>query len=202
VFEGFYGKPRPVVTGLKSVVIGRALLDKALRARARRGLEPVRAASRASSPQVVYQFYLRSLARTVRAFRETNPNVRIVLSSLVARWPMESVEAFRGDRNLPDALNKPDIGPAEAAALLKPFNALIEQFARDNGILFVDMAAAFEHLERPKLLWDHAHMYEDGYRIMAHVFYRSLLEAGLLEGRPNPELETLLSKYARVRLRS
>lgn len=191
VFEGFYGKPRPAVTGLKSVVIARAFLDRLVANK-----QAVNEESASSSPDVIYRFYLRSLSRTIAAFREDNPQVKVVLSSLVARWPMETRAAFLADRNLPWTIKKRGVGPIEAAALLKPFNTLIEQYTRDKGILFVDMARVFEDLDRPKLLWDYAHMSEDGYRIVAHVFYRRLLQAGELHGRENPELDALLEKYA------
>ena len=161
VFAQTYGGPLPVVSGLKSVALARALLDRAV-ARGQRAT----GISVGAPPEAIYRFYFQNLTRMVKAFRAANPNVRIALSSLAGRWPMDTEEQFRARGRRIAWMEQRGLGRHEAAALLKQFNALIERYARENGLLFVDMAGTFESLDRQVLMWDFCHMIEDGYRIM------------------------------------
>ena len=189
-FARYYGRPLPAVTGLKSVVLARAFLDRAV-SRTQRAV----GISAGAPLEAIYRFYLENLTRTVSAFRAANPDVRIAISSLAGRWPMDTEEQFQARSGHTGWMEQRGLGRKQAAALLKQFNALIERYARDNGLLFVDMANTFEDLDRQRLMWDFCHMIEDGYRIMAHVFYDRLRGAGLLKGQEDLELKMLLKKY-------
>ncbi|MDH3316274.1 MAG: SGNH/GDSL hydrolase family protein [Gammaproteobacteria bacterium] len=160
--------------------------------------QPV-AAWAANSPhppaKATYPFFMENLERSVNAFRSANPNVKVVISSLVGRWPMDTEEQFRDRDGHVWWMKVRGIGRYQAADLLNDLNAVIEGYAKDNGFLFVDMARAFKHLDRQKLMWDFQHLSEEGYRIMALLFYRSMREAGLLEGPKLRELDKLLMKY-------
>jgi hypothetical protein len=97
---------------------------------------------------------------------------------------MDTEEQFQARGGHVEWMEARGTGRQQAAALLKQFNTLIERYARDNGLLFVDMANTFEDLDRQRLMWDFCHMIEDGYRIMAHLFYDRLRAASL---RPLPQ---------------
>ena len=145
--------------------------------------------------RATYRFFIESLNKSVRAFKSANPNVKIVISSLVGRWPMDTEEQFLSRFGHVWWMENRGVGRHQAAHLLVDLNSEIEKYARENGFVFVDMARVFESLDRQKLMRDFVHMSEEGYRIMALVLYRNMRKAGLLDGPEAPELDTLISKY-------
>jgi len=141
-----------------------------------------------------YRFYLENLSRTVRAFKDANPEVNIAISSLVGRWPMDTEEQFRNPFGHVWWMDE-NVSREEASVLLEEFNSLIERYAAENGLLFVDMSATFRELDRQQLMVDFAHMRGDGYPIMAHKFYHQFREAGFLTGLENSELDIMMERH-------
>jgi lysophospholipase L1-like esterase len=146
----------------------------------------------------LYRFHLRSLDRIVAAFRKENPAVRIVISTLVGRWPAGSVDDFTAPNGRTWWMQRHELSREDAAKLLARFNAEIRDHARRHGLLLVDMAEAFARLDRRRLQWDFAHMSSEGYELMAETFYEALRQAGHASGRPSPRREQLVLKYERI----
>lgn len=143
-----------------------------------------------------YRMLFRNLLRTVNAFRTSNPNVKIVLSSLVCRWPMDTDDQFDQSTGHVWWMGTHQVDRIRAKRLVDNLNRQLQHFSAENGLIFVDIAHAFSTLDRQRLMWDWAHMIEDGYRIMAHTFYRELRRRGIIAGVQNPGLDSLLSRYA------
>ena len=57
------------------------------------------------------------------------------------------------------------------------------------------MAAIFDPLDRTRLQWDFAHMYADGYELMALSMFEALCASGLVKGEASRRYETLLATY-------
>jgi hypothetical protein len=135
-------------------------------------------------PEQVYAFFIRNLDHTVDSFRRANSGTKVLISTLVGRWPMDTEEQFdRSDGHIwwmkTHHQNRQD-----AAAALDRFNALIRAYAASRHLILVDMAQVFASLDRQKLMWSFAHMTNEGYEIIAHTIYDSMLREQLLSGSP------------------
>jgi lysophospholipase L1-like esterase len=151
-----------------------------------------------ASSRVVYRFYGASLDRIVRAYRTTDPSVKIAICTLIGRWPLGTLADYReGVNGRTHWMKLHDLSPGQAAAALARFNDLIRQYSRDHALILIDAAGAFESLDRAKLQWDSAHMHAEGYELLAEVIYRRLVEAGAVAGRRSERLEELVLKYTR-----
>jgi lysophospholipase L1-like esterase len=147
-----------------------------------------------------YRFFVANLDRMISAFRKGNPQIKIVLSTLVGRWPHDDMEQFKSrNGHIWWTQGQADDFRIESARLLGLFNDVIRAYARTNELLLVDNARAFEDLDRGRLQWDFAHLTEHGYRIMAMNFYEALRDAGWVRGAKMVELATLRDSYLRGR---
>jgi lysophospholipase L1-like esterase len=144
----------------------------------------------------IYYILFENMIRTINAFRSYNPNVKIVISSLVSRWPLDTEEQFISKDGHVRWMPRHQVGRNEAALLIESLNKELQQFVYHNDLIFVDMAKVFSNLDRQRLMNDFAHMQEDGYRIMAATFYEELNKLGIVRGVDNSEYELLLQQYA------
>jgi len=198
-FDMAYANPFRIADNfpLKSVVLASAAYNYGYRK-----LRPAAAAPLSSgtdgyvsTPEVNYRFYLDSLDRIVFAFRASNPDVRIAISTLVGRWPHGSEADYTSDQGHTWWMKQHGQNAAQAAAALHRFNDLIRSSARERGLLLIDAEAAFADLDRAKLQWDFAHMTSEGYELLANVMYEALRLGGYVAGEPSPRLEELRAKY-------
>ncbi len=127
-----------------------------------------------------YKFFLQNLDRSVAAFREKNPDVKIVVSTLVGRWPYES-EAYFQDGNNAVLWMKQNHGNSKSAAkFLECFNALIRSNAQEKGFALIDNAEKFENVNREEIMWDFAHFTNVGYGMLGVNMYEGLRDKGLV----------------------
>ena len=191
-FERYYGDSArfAVTPRLKSLVLAQALAVKLLpRLASQPPVRPnLQAASRCDRfrPEDTYKFFFRSLDRIVHAFRERAPGVRVVLSTLVGRWPMDTPEQFdKGDGRT--IWMKPEgISRQQAADLLEKFNDAIRRYAAAHALVTADMARDFAARDRQRLLWSYAHMTNEGYEILAERLFTVMLNEHLIQGDPIP----------------
>ncbi|MBI3664679.1 MAG: SGNH/GDSL hydrolase family protein [Acidobacteria bacterium] len=145
-------------------------------------------------PEKCYRFLLASLDQIAASFRLANPNVKIFVCTLVGRWPHGPPEEWA---HIPPVwwMKQGNIGPGQAAEFVRRLNDRLRAFARSRGLPLIDLAAAFENLDRSRLLWDWAHMYEDGYELMAWNLSSAMRKAGVVQGEPSPREAELIAKY-------
>ena len=126
-----------------------------------------------------YRFLLENLHRITTAFRVTNPDVQIFVSTLAGRWPVGTQEEWK---KIPPVWWMPrhDVSPVQAAALVAAMNEELRRFARSRRAHVIDTAAAFDRLDRTKLQYDWAHMTSDGYELIAWTMYDALVDAGIV----------------------
>jgi lysophospholipase L1-like esterase len=132
--------------------------------------------------RALYKFYLLNLDRTVAAFRKENKDVRIVISTLVGRWPYESEDYFRDKQNSAHWMNTDKVKEDSKTAYqhLGRFNDLIRDYAKENGLVLIDSANRFESVKREEIMWDFCHFTDVGYRMFAETIFNGLRDQGLL----------------------
>jgi hypothetical protein len=142
-----------------------------------------------------YRFLWASIDRIAAAVRRENPEVKIVVSTLVGRWPHGTPEEWA---KIPSVwwMTQNGVTPQQAAAHVSAFNDALRQFAADRRLTVVDTAAAFDSLDRARLQYDWAHMYSDGYELMAWTMFSRLVAAEIVDGNPaEPRHTELRSRY-------
>jgi lysophospholipase L1-like esterase len=128
----------------------------------------------------LYKFFLINLDRAVAAFRQTNPDVKIVVSTLVGRWPYESEAYFLDGNNSIYWMKQHHNDSRQAAHYLERFNDLIRSNAHEKGYTLIDNAAAFADKNREELQWDFAHFTDVGYRMLGENMYHGLVDQGVI----------------------
>jgi hypothetical protein len=83
----------------------------------------------------------------------------------------------------------------QAAHFVEELNHQLRGFAASHQAVVVDTAAIFDRLDRTRLQWDFAHMYKDGYELMAWAMFDALRSSGVVTGRANDRYQQLLSAY-------
>jgi lysophospholipase L1-like esterase len=129
----------------------------------------------------LYKFYIRNLDATVDAFKKRNPDVRIVISTLVGRWPYKSESYFLDGNNAVWWMKTGLDNSQTAYQHLARFNDLIRDHAKEKGWHLVDAAQRFESVNREEIQWDFAHMTDVGYRMLAETIYHGMLDQGVLK---------------------
>lgn len=122
-------------------------------------------------PQELYKFFTRNLTQAITAFKEQNPNVKIIISTLVGRWPHDTQEQFEDSQGRTWWMIDNKTTRTEAARLLGLLNGVIENYAKENKFYFVDMDKAFNGLNKQKLFIDFCHLTHEGYEILAKTFF-------------------------------
>lgn len=152
------------------------------------------AAGPAASPAECYRFLLASLDRIVAAFRAKNPAVKIFVCTLVCRWPHGSPREWAHTPAIWWMVQH-HLRPEDGWAHLPALNGEFRAFARSRGLPLIDTAAAFEDLDRGRLQWDWAHMYPEGYELLAWTMFDALRDRRIIEGQRAPRHTALLEKY-------
>ncbi len=191
-FEHEYGRAiwkQYATSWLKSV----ALLSALYHSRTRSG-PALHAAGAAASPAQCYRFLLANLDRTVAAFQATNPAAKIFVCTLVGRWPQGRPEEWA---HTPAVwwMKPHSVTLDQAATLVAAMDDQLRGFARGRNLPLIDAAAAFENLDRARLLWDWAHMYAEGYELLAWTMYDGLRREGVVAGDAGTRQAELLAKY-------
>lgn len=145
-------------------------------------------------PAECYRFLLADLDRMGAAFRKTNPGVRIFLCTLVCRWPHGSIREWAHTPGIWWMMQH-HVLPEEGWSYLPVLNNQLRGFARGRNLPLIDAAAAFENLDRARLLWDWAHMRAEGYELLAWTMYDGLRREGVVEGDAGARESELLAKY-------
>lgn len=150
------------------------------------------------APVDTYRFYLHNLDRIVKAFRSANPETVIVASTIVGRWPTESLGDYESRWGRTYWMVEHEVSQEEAARRLAVFNQLIRDYAAANDIVMIDAAAFFADLDRSRLQTDFAHFTDEGYELLAQLIADSLERAAIIELEPNARLAQLTRAYERL----
>ncbi len=118
---------------------------------------------------LTYRFFVRSLSRTVAALRSGNPDVKIVISTLVGRWPYPDDHAFEAGENSIWWMKNRGMTSRQAAEYLEQFNGVIRKFADDNHLALVDADREFRSRDKMAIMYDFCHMNEEGYFLLART---------------------------------
>ncbi len=195
-FEKLYGSPIQLKqTGLKSIAIAQGLYDLVLRQvmKALPKGEKQSDQDYASSVRENYRFFIANVRQIVKSFRAANPDVKIAISTLVDRWRVMPAEVFNSKFGRIWWMSRRDISQERAADAIARFNELLREIAREEELLLIDTAKAFEGVDKNRIftpargISDFAHMFGDDYELMSKVFYGALLEAGYIEGEAVPQ---------------
>jgi lysophospholipase L1-like esterase len=153
--------------------------------------KPVRA-----SPDVQYRFLIQNLSAIVEEFRKYNPNAQFFVSTLVGLWPQGTTQHWEEiKKGLPWWIVADKLLPAEGARYVSELNDTLRGFAASRNLHLIDMEAVFENLDRQRLQFDWAHMYPDGYELMAWNMCGALIRAGIVQGELGSRPEELITKY-------
>lgn len=131
--------------------------------------------------RATYKFFLQNLDRSVAAFKKQNKDVRIVISTLVGRWPYESESYFRDGNNSVWWMKTGLDDSKTAHAYLERFNDLIRDYAKEKGWVLIDSDKSFENVRREEIQWDFAHFTDVGYRMLGETIYRGLMDQHVLD---------------------
>jgi lysophospholipase L1-like esterase len=149
------------------------------------------------SAQENYRYLFASLDRAIAALRRANPDVKIVISTIVGRWP----EGGREEFDKPNGHTwwmKDRIDPQQAATAMERFNEAIRTYARARAVVLIDPARVLSGTDRRRLQWDFAHFSDEGYELLANTIYSELLRQQVVKGAPSPRMTELMSKYAKA----
>lgn len=144
-----------------------------------------------------YRFYIENVARLAKAFRAANPNVRIAILTMTARWPLETDAQYESGNGKPSWAARAGVPKEAMPSYLERLNRITRQAARDDGLLLIDFSAAFAPLDRPRLMTDFAHMNGEGYALMADIVLADLVKAGWVD-TPKPDLAADFAPYRRA----
>ncbi|HYM11838.1 MAG TPA: SGNH/GDSL hydrolase family protein [Bryobacterales bacterium] len=152
------------------------------------------AAAQDNPPEKCYRFLLANLQQIVESFRQASPGVKIFVCTLVGRWPQSTPHQLAHEDPV-WWMKRHGVTPEQAAELMARLNNQLRQFARRDGLPLIDAAQTFGDLDRARLQWDWAHMYPDGYELLAWTMYAALRQAGVVEGEPGARQAELAAKY-------
>jgi lysophospholipase L1-like esterase len=148
----------------------------------------------ASPPDRRYRFLLDNLGTIVRELRSANPSVKVFIGTLVGLWPQGSPEAWE-KITVPGWVRQRHLTPAQAAHFVEELNQQLRMFAASHQAVVIDTATIFDRVDRTRLQWDFAHMYKDGYELMAWVMFDALRSSGIVTARRSDRYQELLSAY-------
>lgn len=158
--------------------------------------QPSLAPAKDAPPEMRYRFLLASYDRVLSAYRRTNPDVKVFLSTVAGRWPIGTPEEWA---KIPTVwwMAEHKLTPVESAMFVARFNDTLRRYAARHGLSLIDTATAFEALDRARLQFDWAHMHSDGYELVAWTMFDALVDAGVV-GRSGAAARhaTLLEQYA------
>lgn len=184
------GWKQQTTTWLRSVAILSALYY--------RDDPPVQAMPTAGSGTGHYRFYFENLDRIVRAFQNENPDVKLFISTLAGRWPIGTAEEWKKIAPV-WWMSQHDVSITQAAQFVEAMNEQIRSYAHRRNLQVIDIAAAFQSLDRARLMFDWAHMIPDGYELMAWTMFETLVRDAVVTVSANTERANMLrSKYVRT----
>jgi len=132
-------------------------------------------------PNKTYKFYLENLDKIISCLRTQSPKTRIVICTLVGRWPWGDFNAKNGAVWW---MTQEGLTPDEAAEYLEKFNNLIRVYAKKNDLLLVDISKQMNNEDKKKIMWDFAHFTDEGYKILADNIYETLKSQKVFQNTP------------------
>ncbi|HET9831828.1 MAG TPA: SGNH/GDSL hydrolase family protein [Vicinamibacterales bacterium] len=150
------------------------------------------AAANSTPPERRYRFLLRNLGAIVQELRTASPSTRIFVSTLVGMWPQTTSD---GKMVVPFWINEHHVSPDQAAHFVDELNEQLRRFAGERGVGLIDVATIFQPLDRQRLQFDFAHMYSDGYELMAWTMFDALVSSNIVKARSSGRQRELLSTY-------
>ena len=147
-----------------------------------------------NTPDRRYRFLLDNLATIVHDLRSANPSVHVFVCTLVGLWPQGSSDAW-SKMVVPGWVRSHHLSPTQAAHFVDDLNQQLRQFAASRDTVLVDTAGIFAALDRTRLQFDFAHMFKDGYELMAWSLFDALRSSGVISARPSDRYQKLLSTY-------
>ena len=150
------------------------------------------AAAHATPPAQRYRFLLRNLADMVQELEAANPSIKIFVGTMVGMWPQTAPEVEMG---APWWVDKHHLTPVQAAHFVDELNDQLRGFAASHGASVIDLASTFAPLDRTRLQSDFAHMYKDGYELMAWAMFEAMRSSGIVTARTSDRYQELLSAY-------
>jgi lysophospholipase L1-like esterase len=150
------------------------------------------AAANSTPPERRYRFLVRNLASIAQELRAANPSIKIFVCTLVGMWPRTTSD---GKMVVPFWVNEHHISPAQAAHFVDELNDQLRRFAGEHGAGLIDVAAIFRPLDRQRLQFDFAHMYADGYELVAWTMFDALVSSNLVRARSSARQRELLATY-------
>jgi lysophospholipase L1-like esterase len=164
---------------LKSVTIAAAALDrilpKTIAEAAPSAKIDLKEPLSANDVSILYKFYLTNVDRVIAAFRAANPDVKIVISTIVGRWPYESEAYFDNGNNSIWWMKDGKDDSRSAHEHLRRFNDMVRSYAQRKGIIVADSEKFFSGMERENLQWDFAHFTDEGYALLAKSVFDTLV---------------------------
>ena len=152
------------------------------------------AAAHATPPAQRYRFLLKNLGGMVDELQSANPSIKIFVGTMVGMWPQTPPQ---GKMEAPWWVEKHHVPPVQTAHFVDELNDQLRGVAASHGASLIDLASTFAPLDRTRLQSDFAHMYKDGYELMAWAMFDALHHAGLFTVRPARRYEELLAAYRR-----
>ncbi|MCC6277873.1 MAG: SGNH/GDSL hydrolase family protein [Oligoflexia bacterium] len=126
----------------------------------------------------IWWFY-RDLESTFGAFRNRNPNVKIIVGLLASPLPMSPPSDFHGTWNF---ISETGLTPEHVRKLLDRFNEVNKVFYKNNRVVIIDPRGVLEKTKTPlRIFSDLSHLTAEGYQMLARQFSKAILNGGEAE---------------------
>jgi lysophospholipase L1-like esterase len=155
------------------------------------------AASAQNTPDRRYRFLRESLADIIGTLRAHQPGIRILLSTLIGRWPDGTAEEWE---KIPPVgwMRAAGVSVEQAPSYVAALNDQLRAVAEAQRADVLDLSSTFERFDRSRLQFDWAHMHADGYELMAWSMFTAMVDRRIVgsDGQ-TARAEALRARYVR-----